>query len=708
VLDRRQDRIAGRSAPAATRFRPDIEGLRALAVVLVVLNHLTGFPAGGFIGVDVFFVISGFLITGLLLAETERHGRLSVRGFYLRRARRILPAALTVLAACVLTAHLIFRGARVAQTDSDTLWSLGFAANIHFAELGTDYFQADRAPSLVQHFWSLAVEEQFYLVWPLVIILVMSVIGRRATRRWSRPLLLTVILAGCAASFAFSLIQTHDQANVAYFSSPGRAWELGVGAVIALAARRGHAGPDRLGRARGPIWLLAVAVIVVSALVVPDRPGFPAPWAALPVLAAGVVIAVGVRGPLGGAWPIALTNPISRYLGRISYSLYLWHWPVIVATAALIPHAPGYRYPIAVLIMLGLSVAGYHLVESPGRRLGKRRTVRPPAARTRRRWPAARPVALAVGCLSVAAVLVAFIPTPAAPPVAATRAGGLLPLPRVGLAQPAPQLASAIDTALGARGFPTLTPPLSQQNTARDHWGHCDEVGPDEVNQCVFGSSADTAKVAVVMGDSIAMSWLPGIVAALGNGWRVVGLTFEACPAADIPVVNTSNNYHSDCDTHHAWATQAAVALHPQLIVLSSAEDTLVRLADHARGAQAAAEYESASGRTIDQLQGSGAQRIVTLSPPPMSGPLSDCDTVGGTPADCVRPISDQWVSLATADAATARVTKTAYVDTHRWFCSNAGFCPSFIGTTAVKYDGQHMTDEYAKSLASQLRPLLN
>ena len=143
----------------ATRnaFRADVEGLRAVAVVLVILGHLVTWPAGGFIGVDVFFVVSGFLITGLLLDETDRKGRLSFRGFYARRARRILPAALVVLGAVVVAAHLVFRGLRVSQTVTDAKWALGFSANIHFSRIGTDYFAANRAPSLVQHFWSLAV-----------------------------------------------------------------------------------------------------------------------------------------------------------------------------------------------------------------------------------------------------------------------------------------------------------------------------------------------------------------------------------------------------------------------------------------------------------------------------------------------------------------------------------------------------------------------
>ncbi|HEY2674388.1 MAG TPA: acyltransferase family protein [Rugosimonospora sp.] len=693
-------RPTGESTTGSAGFRADIEGLRAVAIVLVVLNHLTGHPAGGFIGVDVFFVISGFLITGLLVQETEKRGRLSFRAFYARRVRRILPGALTVLAAVTVAAHLVFRGARVAQTVGDVWWALGFAANVRFARLGVDYFQADRAPSLVQHFWSLAVEEQFYLVWPVVIVMVLSLLGRAVAASRTRALLLAVVVLASVASFGFSVMQTRDAAAAAYFSSPGRAWELGVGATMAVAAGPLRAIGARLGRARGPLWLLGLAGVAVSAFVVPSAPGFPAPWAALPVGSAAVLIAAGMPGPVG-SWGTVLTNPVSRYAGRISYSLYLWHWPVIVVTAALIPHAPGYRYPIAVLAMLGLSIASYHLIEDPCRRLGLRQPRTALVTRVR------RPAVAAAACLSAVAVLAVLVPQRTAPHLPAARAPGLLALPTQDVAPAPPTLTATIDASLSAAGFPALTPGLAAQGTARAHWGGCSVPTPDEVGQCAFGSTAAGARLAVVIGDSMAMSWLPGIDSALGNGWRVVGLTFEGCPAADIPVQDTNGGYDSDCDAHHAWAVREALALRPQLVVLSSTEDTLGRLASGATGARAVTEYETALRRTIAQLDPGDSRRVVTLAPPPKAGSLTDCDTAGGMPADCVRPISDDWVSLAAAEQAVARSTGTSYVDTRMWFCDSAGFCPSFIGTTAVRWDSEHLTDVYARSLAAPLQRAL-
>ncbi|WP_345632551.1 acyltransferase family protein [Rugosimonospora acidiphila] len=711
----------GQTTTHTTGFRADIEGLRAVAVLLVVLYHLTGYPSGGFIGVDVFFVISGFLITGLLVRETEQRGRLSFRGFYARRVRRILPGALAVLAAVTVTAHVVFRGARIAQTVDDVRWALAFAANVHFARIGADYFQADRAPSPVQHFWSLAVEEQFYLVWPVVILVVLSLVARRLTAPRARALLLVVVALAGAASFAYSVVHTRDAATAAYFSSPARAWELGAGAALAVAIGPVRRLATRLGRARGPLWLLGLAGVAASGFVTPAGPGFPAPWAALAVGSAAVLLAAGAAGPLG-RWGAPLTNPVARYLGRVSYSLYLWHWPVVVVTAVLIPDAPEYRYPIAVLAMLGLSVASYHLVEAPCRRLGSRRARHPGGWRFRLAG-VRRPAIAAAACLCCVAVLGALVPPRTTPGLPATRASRLLPLPAEDLAPAPASLTSAIDASLSATGFPAVTPGLDQQGTARVHWGGCSVPGPSEVAGCTFGSTADDAPVAVVMGDSMAMSWLPGIEAALNGGrsgssgasraephrsdWRVVGLTLESCPAADVSVYDTNGRHDDDCDAHHAWAVAEAAALHPRLVVLSETEDTLGRLASGATGTDATTQYEVALRDTIARLGPGAGRHVVTLAPPPKAGALTDCDNAGGIPADCVRPISNEWVTLASAERSVARSTGTSYVDTRTWFCDGAGLCPSFVGTTAVRWDTEHLTDVYARSLAAPLRGVL-
>ena len=690
--------------PERTGFRKDIEGLRAVAVVLVVLDHLAGWPSAGFIGVDVFFVVSGFLITGLLLDETERRGRLSFRGFYARRARRILPAALTVLAAIVITAHLVFRGLRVSQNVTDARWALGFAANIHFARTGTDYFADNRAPSLVQHFWSLAVEEQFYLVWPVVILIVLTVAGRWLSNRTARLALLAVIAAGSVASFAFAVQQTSHNPTPAYFSSPGRAWELGAGALVAVAAASFRGLGTLFGRARGPMSLLGLAGIVVSAFVVRSAPGFPAPWAALPVLSSVLLIVAGLNGPVG-RWGIALTNPVSGYLGRISYSLYLWHWPVILVVAALVPDSALLKYSIAIFAMLGLSVASYHFVESPVRRLSFARPVR---RRPRAGWRVGvvRPGVTALACLAVVLVLSALVPQRRQPSfTAAAGAPTLVAHAGPDVAQPRTALSSAINSSLSARAFPDFSPSLDHLGTARGSWGACDGATEANLSQCTFGSKPGSAHVAVVIGDSMALSWFPGIKAALpADNWTIYGLMLEACPAADVHVYDKSRRHYTDCDQRHKWVEQEANRLHPQLVILASADDTLERLGDDATGAQANAEYRAGLQKMITRLHPGPRRHVLTLSPPPKSGDLSTCDAAGSTPADCVTRVSDRWIAFDRVERAAAAATRTVYRDTHLWFCNIAGYCPAFIGSSVVRWDGQHVTDFYAESLSAEIR----
>ncbi|MEV7693759.1 acyltransferase family protein [Microbacterium sp. NPDC089189] len=346
-----------------SRARRDIQGLRALAVLAVVGAHAFGWPRGGFVGVDVFFVVSGFLITGLLLRELDAHGRVDLRGFYARRARRILPAAVTVLALVATAGFVVFNRVRAEQTLWDAVWSAVFTANWHFAAEGTDYFHATDAVSPLQHFWSLSVEEQFYVVWPgLLLILVLLVPAAARTRRRLAWVVGAAAGAVVVASFAWALVQTGSQPTVAYFSTLTRVWELAAGAVLAAAAPLLARIPRGLGAAMG--WIGLGGIVASFAVIDPEATAFPAPWAALPVAAAALVIAGGVAGDPRHRHLFPLTNPVSVFVGDMSYSLYLWHFPVIVFAAVLLPDGD-----VSTWLMLGsiavLSLTSYLVVEQP-------------------------------------------------------------------------------------------------------------------------------------------------------------------------------------------------------------------------------------------------------------------------------------------------------------------------------------------------------
>lgn len=696
------------------RFRKDIEGLRAIAVILVVLDHLVSWPRGGFIGVDVFFVISGFLITGLLLNESERKGRISIRDFYARRARRILPAALTVLLAVVVIAPLTFRGIRVKETVTDAWWALGFSANYHFANIGTDYFEANRPPSLVQHFWSLAVEEQFYLVWPIAMLMVLTLIGRRRSAVAAKTVLLTVVGAATVALFVWAIQQTTHSPASAYFSTPVRAWELGTGAIVAVAAARFPGIPQSLGMRRGPLSAIGLASVIASAFVVNANSGFPAPTAALPVLGTALVIFSGIGAPLRG-WTSPLTNRVTTYIGRVSFSLYLWHWPIIIIVGTLIPKSATVYYPLVLTSMAALTVFSYHFIESPVRHaqfagmLPRLKSRGWPHSLSRPSLSAAKTRPALASAVLACAALGAYTlkPMPASIEVGARSVATAIPRTDRYVVQPPPSLSQAIVTSADATSWPDLNPSLDQLgiNSAFAQWQGCRGATEATLYGCTFGHTGGAQKVAVVLGDSFAMAWLPAIRAALvPQHWVIYGLTKDQCPAAFISVINQQRppTYFSECDSRHAWMISETERLKPSLVILASAI-TSPRLASRATGSAAEAEWRSGMEKTINAIQTTGKPRVLTLSPPPGGPSLQSCATAVATPQSCLGGVSAEWKAMRTAEAGAATATATSYADTHLWFCTADLTCPSFVGSTPVRWDGGHLTSAYASSLGPEM-----
>lgn len=392
--------MASRSrSPRARKavFRADVQGLRMVAVVAVIADHLLRWPAGGFVGVDIFFVISGFLITGLLLREQEKTGSISFWGFYRRRIKRILPAATLVVVLTVAAAFALLSRVRATNALWDGVWASLFAANWHFAAVGTDYFQPDVAVSPLQHYWSLSVEEQYYFVWPWLMLLIFWLsarFGGSTSPRSARGIQVAILLIICV-SFAWSMWETANAPTWAYFSTLSRAWELGIGAAVAVFSRAFVRIPTLV---RTLLAWIGLAGIAASLVVITSESAFPAPWATLPVLSTALVIIAGTGGEGRYLWP--LTNRVSTYVGDISYSLYLWHWPIIVLLAVYLPLNTVANQAIALGVIVILSVMSFHLVEDPIRR-SHWLDPRPQSARRlppgwRRRGPIPKIVALAL------------------------------------------------------------------------------------------------------------------------------------------------------------------------------------------------------------------------------------------------------------------------------------------------------------------------
>ncbi|CPR08067.1 acyltransferase [Mycobacterium bohemicum DSM 44277] len=362
---------------------------------------------GGFVGVDVFFVISGFLITGLLWREARSTGTVRLAGFYGARARRLLPASATVgvvimLGAAALVPALLSRG-----IIDDGIASALYVSNYRFMLQGVDYLATNLPPSPFQHYWSLGVEEQFYLVWPALIIATAWLI-RRARRRAAAPAdsserpYLVVLALVAVVSFALSLVATRLAPPVAFFSLPTRAWELAVGGLVALTAGQWRRLPPLSAAIAG--WG-GLALILLACIRLGRSTPYPGTAALLPVLGAALVIGAGCAAPARGCGRALAVRPM-RAIGRVSYSWYLWHWPVLLVAmpAAAWPKQPLWPAIAAIVLSLGLAVLTLRFIENPLRFAGP---VRRSASRSLAVGGAATAVAVCVGV-----ALLAVVPTP--------------------------------------------------------------------------------------------------------------------------------------------------------------------------------------------------------------------------------------------------------------------------------------------------------
>lgn len=359
-LDTRRQRAARRRAASQGKraLREDIQGLRAVAVLLVVIYHAgASWLSGGFIGVDVFFVISGFLITGHLLTSLDYDGSISFGDFYARRVRRILPASMAVLLATTIAAWLWLPPQLLPKTLVDIAYTALYVPNVRFAQLRTDYLAED-APSIVQQYWSLGVEEQFYLFWPLVLLLLVGV--ARARKR-----LLAITTALVLLSFSLSMYFLASQPAWSFFSLPTRAWQLGVGALLAIAGARAVA---RGRSATGALWLGGL-LVVLSAVLLGSETDYPGLAALAPTIGAALLIMGGQHGT-GPVRQLLGSAPMRR-IGDASYSIYLVHWPLLTLPA-LRRQEPLEPWAAAALAVASLLIGWlcYRYVEQPFRRPG--------------------------------------------------------------------------------------------------------------------------------------------------------------------------------------------------------------------------------------------------------------------------------------------------------------------------------------------------
>ena len=690
----------------ATRTtRRDIQGLRAVAVGLVVADHAgIGWLAGGFVGVDVFFVLSGFLITQLLVRELHRSERVSVTAFYARRARRILPAACVVLGVVAIYAAYQLLITRAADIGVDVLWAALFLANVHFAAVETDYFAAGTPASPVQHFWSLAVEEQFYLVWPAALALLAWSVRRRrgattsatstgsATYVVRQATLLVAIV--WVLSLAWSVIDTATDPAAAYFSTPARAWELATGALLALAA------PSVLriaARWRPVLTLAGLAAIAVAAVAFDPRTPFPG-WAALlPVLGTAAVLAAGAERDDVGASRLLGWRPIT-WIGDISYSVYLWHWPVLLLGRSHVAAWPRWTGSLALVVLtIGLAALSYYLVETP---LRKRRFWSP-TWRGLLLWPVA--VGLAFGSVQVARAhehdvlqaradaAVNFDPGSVPAGLRTVRTGE----------QIHDELADSLDRAAVAAPVPF---PLAQDLTelGNDHAFAAPGCAatPSETSHdlCPVGEEGAAARV-VLFGDSHAHMWLPAL-AALGtrDGFEVDPLIKWGCsPLALRQYDDRGGNEFTACADFRSWALGQIAELEPDLVIVSSrAYPPDLLLSGHFDPA----EWQQSATDTMREVAALGFPSVLMGDVSHLEHQPTRClAKPDATMATCTNDADPRVISTNRALGRGAKAAGTDYVDVNEFACLD-NRCPMVADHIAVYRDKQHLSATWVRHVA--------
>lgn len=709
-------------------YRTDIQGLRAVAVLLVVLGHagVTQF-SGGYVGVDVFFVLSGFLITGLLISEAKRRRGISLANFYARRARRILPAATVVLLATLMAAYVLLGRVRTGEIARETIFAAFFAVNWTFSLDGTDYFASTLPPSPIQHYWSLAVEEQFYLIWPALVLAVLFGGSRKrkskpgtykhrpSALRWKRLAVVMSVLA--VASLTYSVVFTAQAPAAAYFSSFTRVWELAVGALLALSAAQLARVPAAV---QAPLGWLGMAGIAGSAMLFTETTAFPGVAALLPVASTAVVIAAGIDGPSNG--PVALlgTAPL-RWLGDRSYSLYLWHWPVLVIAAAYLGYELSlFQNAVLMVLALGLTMATYTYIEHPihtGRVVADR-------LGSLLMWPASFAILSIVVLISLDAVRIVpgfaaagpgFVQfagsaadTTAEP--ADEDAKTILPASDDPIAGAVAAAVTAAEEAIPGALFPSLDQ-VRQDTYQRDVGPSCTtKIGDSTSKVCHLGPD-DAEQSMVIFGDSYAGMWIPALADIADEiGWKLYYFVKTSCPSADVA---QPQRQQTECPEWRDWAMAEIAELEPDITILSNhrSNQPLADANGNAisyRSDQHPGVWEAGLAASIETLQLS-SERVVVFSTSALSDddPVSCLDRPDATLGECTVRISENVEQTNAANKRAVATTGAEFLDLSPWFCAD-GRCPMVINQMVVYYSPGHITRTYGLAIADSLRAALS
>ena len=691
----------GKDKGRASGFRPDIQGLRAIAVSMVVIYHVRpSLLPGGFAGVDVFFVISGYLITGHLWRGYRKTGSVSLLDFWGRRARRLVPAAALVLLVTWLVARVVEPVTELPDIAAQIRASALYFQNWQLASDAVNYLQAAGPATPVQHFWSLSVEEQFYLVWPLLfglaalVAIAFASVRRRRGRHHTLPTdssrraglvtvaLLTTALVAC--SLAYSVYDTRTNPAAAYFVTTTRMWELGLGGLLAMV-------PDlwgkRIGR-HGWLGWAGLAAVIYSAFTLSGASPFPGWIALLPVGGAVAMIAGGgADGRLGPA-PLTSVRPMV-FLGGISYSLYLWHWPIINLYSVWRGKAPGLvAGPVLVAAAVLLAWLTKVFVEDK---------VRLSPLLSGHSW---RSVSVALAAVVPVVLVWVYLANPV------TWDGQL---PRTGYPGAA---ALASKMSVGVPPQPIL-PPI--QDAAMDmprYWlDNClDATSAATEKLCTFGDTKSPVLTVAMVGDSIDGNWFPSLEKmAVQRHWKLVTDLHGTCMWTATMLVDTATGApYTVC---HQWGQAAlndlVTKIKPNVVITSGMpEDGTL---GHQQPGPAAYRAEGAGmAKYWTDLENHGIDVVAIRETPYLGTNEPDCIAkYGRTSPKCVLPtakaiIPDPPTVIASRDTG----GKVKVVNMNNFICGPRE-CKPVVGNVLVYLDGRHLTAAFGQTLTKYLEPRL-
>lgn len=665
-----------RDTQNAPGYRLDIQGLRAIAALTILVYHLApGVLPGGYVGVDVFFVVSGFLITGLLLKEQNETGRIAFRPFFARRLRRLLPAAMLVLFT-VLVCTPLLPEALWNETAWSVVASTAYVQNWWLAHLSVDYLGSENAPTPVQHFWSLSIEEQFYLFWPFYLAGLYVI-----ARRWgagSRTWLLGGIGLLTLASFGYGVFLTVEAPTAAYFLTPARLWQLSIGGLLALLVlSRGQrllSFSITMPLVPEALRLLGLALIAFALFGFGKETAFPGLAALVPVSGTLLILVAGCGPPnQNGVLCFALSNPVARFLGDISYALYLWHWPVIVFYKSLTGDDLDALEILALAtVSIALAWATKVFVEDRFRLSG-----RPSQDLLRRSFRASFAV-LALGLL-IPMVLIGWT----------TRPGSTLPMALQSTYYPGPAALLEGSTVPVVADFQPRISRLKQDKPSLYALDCHVARAASQPIPCPLVEK-DEGPLVVLAGDSHAAQWAPALVAlAIESGWRLVSHTKSSCgfslgakqgdPTPDYP-----------CQTWSTALFETLLSEPPAMLVVSQSRYN--QPADQSRSM--ADDLVS----TWSPLQKAGTRIVVIADTPWHQKDLAACLR---QPSSCGSAVSDLKPGEDPLPAAAKRVG-AKLIDLNDMLCRPT-FCPAIIGNVIVWRDRHHLTATYARRLGPEL-----